>query len=70
MRAAGLRPGLLGLIALLWEWRARKMGVAITAVGIVATRVVGSMNLKWIPQDRVVDFLTEQLAGRSERQMP
>ena len=130
--------GLLGLIALLWEWRARKMGVAITAEGIVATRVVGSVHLKWgeiesfftrnaglglwddrtirvqrkqsagwkvpvgvgmrlptlmiyaqtnavsrllgpcdlicgeqrIPQDRVVDFLTEQLAGRSERRVP
>jgi hypothetical protein len=127
--------GLLGMIALLWEWRARKMGLEITDDGIVAIRVVGSVHLSWseiasvftrragaglwddktiriqrkqslgwsvpvgvgmrlptlmifgqasvisrlfgpcdlicggqrIPQDRVVDFLTEQLAKRTER---
>src|ERR1700681_4536863 len=39
--------GLLGLIALLWEWRARKMGLEITDEGIVAIRVVGSVHLNW-----------------------
>jgi len=127
--------GVLALIALLWECRARMMGLAITDEGIVLTRVLGSVHLKWdeiesfftrnaglglwddrtirvqrkqsigwkvpvgvgtrlptlmifgqtnaisrllgpcdllcgeqrIPQERVVDFLTEQLADRSER---
>jgi hypothetical protein len=129
--------GLLGVIALLWEWRARKMGLEITDEGIVAKRIVGSVHLNWseiasfftrnagiglsddktiriqrkhamgwrvpvgvgmrlptlmifgqasaigrlfgpcdlicgpqrIPQERVVDFLTEQLAIRSERRL-
>ena len=127
--------GLLGLVALLWEWRARKMGLAIKDEGIVITRVFWSVHLEWseiesfftrnaglglwddrtirvqrkqsvgwkvpvgvgmrlptlmifgqtnaisrllgpcdlicgdqrIPQERVVDFLTEQLVRRSER---
>src|ERR1700676_5718560 len=39
--------GLLGLIALLWEWRARKMGLEITDEGIGANVVGGGGPLVW-----------------------
>ena len=134
-RTLSATAGLLALIALLWEARARRMGLTITHEGLVVTRVARSVHLKWgeiesfftrnaglglwddrtirvqrsqslgwkvpvgvgmrlptlmifgqtnaisrlfgpcdlicgqqrIPQERVVDFLTEQLAHRSDR---
>jgi hypothetical protein len=39
--------GSLGLVALLWEWRARRMGLRITDDGVVAKRVVGSVHVRW-----------------------
>jgi hypothetical protein len=53
--------GSLGLLALLWEWRARRMGIAITDDGIVAKRLVGSVHLQW---QEIESFFTREAMGQ------
>ena len=53
--------GWLGLLALLWEWRARRMGIAITDDGLVAKRLVGRVHLPW---NEIESFFTREAMGQ------